>query len=235
MPSRLGSELALLRRYWLDLFFPPRCVICRNANPEWFCPACRSQMTRIAPPICSRCGRPLHRPTCPYCDKSPLRIDGIRAVAFFDGNLRAAIHEFKYARRPQLAGALAWIMADYIEASALPADVLAPVPLHPDRERSRGYNQAQLLAKALSATTGLSMMMDGLWRIRPTRTQTDLDSTERRANVAGAFQADARVAGRRVLLIDDVCTTGATLDACGAALKEGGAKSVWGLALARGR
>jgi ComF family protein len=156
-------------------------------------------------------------------------------VAFFDGNLRRAIHRFKYDHRPELASVLGGIMSDYLSAHPLPADIIAPVPLHVERERTRGYNQSLLLATALGERNGLPVWTDALTRVRSTRTQTDLDASERQANVAGAFAANSRVAGRRMLLIDDVCTTGATMDACSIALKERGAKSAWGLALARGR
>jgi ComF family protein len=156
-------------------------------------------------------------------------------MAFFEGNLRKAIHAFKYEHRPELAAVLASLLSGYLSAHPLPVDVLAAVPLHSTRERMRGYNQALLLARALGAQTHLPVWEGALTRVRETRSQIELDAAERHANVQGAFDADAHVDGARVLLIDDVCTTGATLDACSVALKQRGAKSVWGLALARGR
>jgi ComF family protein len=109
------------------------------------------------------------------------------------------------------------------------------VPLHTDRERARGYNQALLIAHALGIRRNWPVWEDALVRTRATQSQTELDAAGRRLNVQDAFAASARVHGAHVLLIDDVCTTGATMDACGAALYARGAKSVWGLAIARTR
>ncbi len=156
-------------------------------------------------------------------------------MAFFEGNLRKAIHAFKYEHRPELARVLGGLLSGYLCANPLPADAVTAVPLHSTRERARGYNQALLLARALGAQSHLPVWEDTLTRVRATRTQIELDAAERQANVKDAFAADERVAGKRLLLIDDVCTTGATMDECSAALKQRGAKSVWGLALARGR
>ena len=149
--------------------------------------------------------------------------------------MRKAIHAYKYNRRPELARVLASLVGEYFAAHPLPTDVILAVPLHELRERSRGYNQSLLLAQLLGAQTDLPVWENALTRVRATQSQTKLNAVARKANVQGAFAADERVAGRHILLIDDVCTTGATMDACSVALKERGAKSVWGLALARGR
>ena len=235
MAARIWRTAHAVRQSLLDLLFPPRCAICRRADVDWFCVACRSQIDKILPPLCDRCGRPLHTRACPYCEKLPLQIDGIRAMAFFEGNLRHAIHTFKYNNRPDLARVLGKMLSDYLCAHPLPADAVTAIPLHPTRERARGYNQALLLAQALGAQHHLPVWENALTRVRPTRSQVELDAAERHANVQDAFTAGDQVAGARLLLIDDVCTTGATMDACGIALKQRGAKSVWGLALARGR
>jgi ComF family protein len=116
----------------------------------------------------------------------------------------------------------------------MPVDVIVPVPLHPARLRRRGYNQAALLARELGRRVGLPVEERALQRVRATRSQMRLSAADRRRNVQGAFRcADGRVRGRRVLLLDDVCTTGATLEACADALRAGGAESVWALTLAR--
>jgi ComF family protein len=234
MLARLARNVAALRNALLDLVFPPRCVVCRHAG-TWFCAACRAHIEKIMPPLCQRCGRPLLSSHCPYCIKSPMHIDGTRAVAFFEGNLREAIHAFKYQHRTALADDLGAMLHDYLLTFPLPVDTIIAVPLHPDRERARGYNQALLLAHALGARQNLPVWTDALTRTRATQSQTELDAARRRENVRDAFAATPRVNGARVLLIDDVCTTGATMDACGAALYAHGAKSVWGLAVARAR
>jgi ComF family protein len=127
-------------------------------------------------------------------------------------------------------------LVEYQVSNRLPADVIVPVPLHPDREAERGYNQAGLLARALAEQVGLPIREDGLMRVRATSPQVTLNAKERQSNVAGAFRVGkGHIAGKRVLLIDDVCTTGATIEACAQALKAEGAQSAWGLTVARGR
>lgn len=234
MSAWFARSASALRQALLDLLFPPRCVVCRRVG-EWFCSACRQAIEKILPPICNRCGRPLRHPECPYCQKLPLQIDGTRATAFFEGSLRTAIHAFKYSHRIELANPLGEMLSDYVALHPFPVDALIPVPLHAERERARGYNQSKLLAQVLGQQRQLPVWDDVLTRSRHTRPQVELDAVDRRENVHNAFIATQRVMGAQILLIDDVCTTGATMDACGIALKERGAKSVWGLAIARTR
>jgi len=188
------------------------------------------------PPLCPRCGQP--QPSgilCPACVSRPAAIDGIRAPFRFDGAIRQAIHELKYRNLRALSGTLARLLFDYLAKNPMPAEVLVPVPLHHKRLRERGYNQAGLLAKELGKITGRPVVDDCLVRQRPAPPQArTATATERWANVADAFACrDQRLRGRAVLLIDDVATSGATLDASATALKAGGAASVWGLVLAR--
>ena len=229
-----AQRLETISHDLLDFIFPPRCVVCRHVG-DWFCAACRQTIDRILPPVCNHCGRPRFHRDCPYCEKLPLQIDGTRATAFFEGNLRVAIHAFKYDQRRELAKPLGKLLCDYLSAHPLPADAIIPVPLHAERERARGYNQSTLLAQELGRTQRLPVWADGLTRTRATRPQIELDARQRRENVHDAFAATAQVAGKQILLIDDVCTTGATMEACGVALKARGAQSVWGLAVARSR
>lgn len=234
MLAQIAREARRAHRALLDLLFPPRCVACRRVD-GWFCTSCRASIEKIQPPLCERCGRPLLHPPCSYCRKHPPQIDGIRAVAFFEGSLREAIHAFKYEMRTELAPIFGNLLSDYLAAQRLPVDALIAVPLHVERERARGYNQALLLARELGTRCHLPVWEDALTRVRATRPQVELDAPQRRENVQDAFAADARVAGAQILLIDDVCTTGSTLEACSIALKQRNAKSVWGLTLARGR
>ena len=149
--------------------------------------------------------------------------------------MRQAIHQFKYHGVKALASPLAQLMAESLETKPVPADVIVPVPLHPRRLRERGYNQSGLLAQELGKRSGLPVTDKPLVRHRDAPAQARTASAEaRRNNVRGAFSCnDSRLEGKQVLIIDDVCTTGATLDSCAAALKEAGASSVWGLTLAR--
>jgi ComF family protein len=157
-------------------------------------------------------------------------------VAYFDGTLREAIHHFKYSNLQDLATPLGQLMGDYWKQSPLPAEIIVPVPLHTDRLRERGYNQAALLARELGRSSGLSVSESSLTRVRATRPQVDLSAQERKENVRDAFHCPGtELKGKRVVLIDDVFTTGATLEACSIALRQVGACSVWALTLARPR
>ncbi|MGQ9521776.1 MAG: ComF family protein [Anaerolineae bacterium] len=218
----------------LNLLFPPRCVVCRRVG-TWLCPECVNQLPRLSSPVCQRCGTPItHGMFCRTCREAPLRLEGIRSVAPFRGPVRSAIHYLKYRHARELADPLGELMAQYWQQNPLPAEVIVPVPLHPSRLRRRGYNQAALLAWALGRRVGLPVDEDALCRVRATASQMRLQAADRRRNVENAFHClTDRMGGRRVLLVDDVCTTGATLEACADALREGGARQVWALTLAR--
>jgi len=157
-------------------------------------------------------------------------------VGYLEGALQTAIHRFKYSNLRALSGPLGRLAADYLTRYGLPVDTLVPVPLHTSRLRERGYNQATLLAGEIGAVTGLPVASETLLRVRSTRPQVGLTAPERRKNVEGAFQCSASsLKGGSFLLLDDVCTTGATLEACSIALRSAGAERVWGLTLARER
>ena len=200
MVARIWRTAHAARQALLDLLFPPRCVVCRGVDAAWFCPACRAQVEKILPPLCDRCGRPLHRPECPYCRKLPLTIDGIRAIAFFEGNLRRAVHAFKYEQRPELAGVLGQMLSDYLAAHSLPVDVITAVPLHAERERARGFNQAVLLARALGVRQNLPVWDGALARdALASRTRRGGAARERAGRVRrrDARRRDARAVDRR--------------------------------------
>lgn len=228
-------QVAKLGGMALNSLFPQWCLGCGREG-SFICPSCRNSLSRIAPPLCPRCGRP--QPSgilCPTCVSWSAKIDGIRSPFRFDGIMRQAIHQLKYRNLRALAVTLSQLLKDYLVANPIPAEALVPVPLHPKRLRERGYNQSSLLARELGKLTGLAVVDDCLIRQRTAPPQARSASVEeRRRNVAEAFiSRDHQLRGRQVLLIDDVATSGATLDACAAALKASGAASVWGLALAR--
>lgn len=219
----------------VELLFPARCVGC-NREGAFICEACQETLPLLEPPFCFLCSEPgrLTIGLCGNCWARPLLIEGIRAPYRMQGAVRKAIHALKYQGVRALAPTLGRLMAHFVTQQGLSADVLVPVPLHRKRERRRGYNQSLLLARATGKVIGLPVEPHALVRVRDTRSQLELRAEERQANVEGAFRARGEtVAGRRVLVIDDVCTTGATLEACAIALKEANAASVWGLTLAR--
>lgn len=160
----------------------------------------------------------------------------MRSVAFFEGPLQGALHHLKYRRDVILADSLgAWLAEAWLPLG-LPGEVAVPVPLSPQRLRERGYNQAGLLARAFAELAGLDYRPGALRRTRHTPSQVGLTARQRSSNVAGAFQAaQGPVDGQAVVLVDDVCTTGATLAEAASALRAAGARSVWGLTLGRAR
>jgi ComF family protein len=192
---------------------------------EYFCVTCRTPFQNHFP--LDESGR------CRLCRTGARGFDAAYCFGSYEGILRELIHLFKYGRMKPLARALAANLA-----SALPRDqkfdVVVPMPLHWRRKWQRGFNQAELLARRTARRCGIPVA-NAVRRIRPTSAQAGLSNAQRRENVAGAFQFRGRraIQGRRVLLIDDVMTTGATASACALALKRGGAVSVTLLTLAR--
>lgn len=229
------------------MFFPRCCSGCGRAVGEpgrHLCWDCRAEFRPIAAPLCQRCGNPMegraeHAYSCWHCTHHPPRFELARSALRFEGVAAGLIRDFKYHRafwlQEELVDLLeACVRAHYGEA---PGDVLCPVPLHGVRARSRGFNQAALLAAGLARRLRLPCATRVVRRVRFTRTQTHLTASERLSNVAGAFSVrrPAAVRGKRWLLVDDVMTTGATVDACAAALLDAGALSVRVVTLARGQ
>jgi ComF family protein len=167
----------------------------------------------------------------------PLRhLQGVRVAAYYENSpIEPAIHALKYYNHKAIAAILGQTLSEAYQRYQLRADVVAPVPLHPARYHERGYNQSELLAQELTLRLNISLDTTSLQRHKRTSSQVKLSAAERQQNVAGAFSCRGQAfAGQQVLLVDDVYTTGATMDACAAVLLQaGGAAAVWGLALAR--
>jgi ComF family protein len=202
-------------------------------------------MPRIDPPWCGVCGLPF--PTfdpatvgrsmagpCGPCATRRPAFTYARSAGLYEGALREAVHAFKFAGKTALARVLAELTIDQCgEALPVAPDVVVPVPLHRSRQRERGFNQSALLAARIARGLAVPCSPRLLRRRRPTRAQSDLSASERRANVRGAFVASGGVAGRHVLVVDDVLTTGATVSECAHALLGAGAVTVGVLTVAR--
>ncbi len=235
MDRTKARPLARVAQAVLDAVFPPRCVAC-GAHGSFLCQACREALPRALPPRCPLCWQPERQGAmCGRCAAARPTFVGARTVCLYEGPAREAVRALKYHHLAALARPMAEVMAVYLESEALPADVVVPVPLFGRRQRLRGYNQSALLARELARLSGLPLVERGLARRRDTPPQArSVDAEARRRNVSDAFAADRRrVEGRCVLVIDDVMTTGATLDACAQALGQAGAASVWALTFAR--
>jgi ComF family protein len=244
IPGRGRIVLGDLGRRLLDAVLPPRCLGCVQPveRPGLLCGDCWREMHFLAPPYCACCGYPFEyeeeaEALCAGCLGAPPPFVRARAVLRYDDHSRGLILRFKHADRIEGARAFAaWMQRAGGELLA-ESDVIVPVPLHWLRLFQRRYNQAALLAQALGRATELPVVPDLLLRRRNTPSQGHLSADQRARNVAGAFAVHRRqrqrLAGARVLLIDDVMTTGATAAACTRTLRRAGAKQVRVLTLAR--
>jgi len=227
-----------------SLFYPPLCVVCSSNvdGREYLCESCRSRAPRITSPFCAKCSEPFSGAitqtfSCANCEHRILHFDSAVAAYRSRGLVRKLVHEFKYGHQRHLRHPLAEWLRETMSDPRLRGrhfDLIVPVPLHPARERERGFNQAALLAELLAHQVAVPLRAV-LERIRYTTTQTAYDRTERMENLHDAFRLRKNMNVRQlhVLLIDDVLTTGSTLSECARILKEGGAISVHATTAAR--
>ena len=230
------ANLGMLSSVWnkvLTTVLPAQCVGC-GVSGTYLCDDCIATAPWLEEPLCEMCAAPGAASPCSRCRLRPLALDGTVAVFAMDGVIRKAVHQLKYRNLRALAPILGARMAEALTQRGVAIDALVPIPLHPRQQRKRGYNQAALLAKEVGRRLELPMEEAYLRRHRwsgPQVTAADYDS--RWANVAYAFQCDADVQGKTLLLVDDVMTTGSTMHSAASTLKAAGASSVWALALAR--
>ncbi len=216
----------------------PACLLCEEQVPAGegdalICGLCRSRWRRVEPPWCPRCGATVELDDpCTVCSEWPQGLEQVRSAVWLDDSARRAVHALKYGGWWRATEAMALAMRGLEPLAGQPA--LVPVPLGSRRRRRRGYNQSAMLARALASRTGGWVDESVLRRGRETRSQTALTPDERLANVAGAFTG-AACAGRHLVLVDDVFTTGATLASAGAALRAAGAAQVDAVTFARAR
>jgi competence protein ComFC len=227
-----------------SLLYPPVCTLCGDEirAGEYLCEQCDSKAMRIVAPFCQQCSEPFEGAittvfTCANCAHRTIYFDAAVAAYRGRGIVRQIIHDFKYGRQIDLRYPVArWLCAAFDDErlSGRQFDIIVPVPLHPTRRRERGFNQASLLAELLSARISIPCK-PVLERIRYTTTQTALDRAERMENLHNAFRLrkNANVRGLRVLLIDDILTTGSTLSECARVLKRAKAISVYAATAAR--
>ena len=236
MPIQRRAVYLLYQRLWtaLDWFYPPSCAGCGMPESRW-CSSCQKRQKLLPLNVCECCGRPVKMTgLCNVCKVNTPSFTSLRSWAFFVNPLRQSIHRLKYRRDIALGELLSRYMIELFESLNWQVDLVIPVPLSVARFKERGYNQSALLAKPISIAKGITYKPNGLQRVRETRSQVDLSLEERWSNVESAFMAIPRIVrNKNILLIDDVTTSGATINACSVALKSGGARSIYALTLAR--
>jgi ComF family protein len=229
------------------LLFPPACQVCRRLAQPLICEPCAAAFEVIQPPLCLRCGRPFDPrghagERCGGCRKDGRPLTSARSFGLHVGTLREAVHALKFRGRVRVAPALAERLAGLVGGPvptalpfARPPDGLVPVPLHPTRRAERGFDQAELLSRKLAELTGIPLRTGLLARTRHTQPQVGMSPAQREANVRGAFALRHPLppGGVCVLLIDDVYTTGATLEECARVLRRGGVQEVHALTVSR--
>jgi competence protein ComFC len=228
MPETLLPYLTALA----DLFYPERCVGCDRRASDVLCRTCFDALPYVGSPFCGRCGLPtaFATPLCEECKNVDFAFERARAPLKYDGVGKKTVHALKYRGYKRVVDRLAApLMLQVIDDSRF--DAVVPVPLHRSRRRKRGFNQAELLARGIAGRLR-AQVSDTLEAVRSTRDQIELSAAQRRANVAGAYRAKESLRGR-ILLVDDVFTTGATMHACAETLLRAGAREIHALSLCR--
>ena len=232
----MKSRLHTLGWKALDLIFPPRCAGCDQWG-ERYCASCQEKTKLISSPICQICGEPVSGgecSTCRRCRASKLFYTAIRSWAYFEGPLQKAIHKLKYKKDLGLSEILAQPMIQLLAEQKWKIDLIIAIPLDNNRQRERGFNQSLCIARPIAWSNEIMIKPSAIRRVKITRSQVGLSLEERKNNVADVFCAEQKIVyGKSILVVDDVVTTGSTINSCAAALSKAGALHVYGITLAR--
>ena len=241
--TRLGSALSIIGREALRIVLPAWCVVCARLLP-WrervasCCASCWASLPAITLQKCRSCALPLSGsiadPICVPCSTNPLPVEWCDAWGEYRGGLERVLHAFKFERHDFLDAALASLLEETIARRGdATFDAIVPVPMHRARQRRRGYNQAELLARALGRRLSIDCRPRLLSKTVETETQSTLARAQRAANVRGVFTAAGSVRDQSILLVDDICTTGETFRACASELLAKGASRVCAISVAK--
>ena len=227
-------------KFIINLIFPVYCLICKKQlsyqTNTYLCDACKQKLTLINGKVCNKCGRPFINGICGICREKQFCFSKARASGIYDGSVRKCIHLLKYKKKTYLLNTLFEVFLLPNSLDFLSCDLIVPVPLHWIREYSRGFNQAELIGKKISKRFNIPLSKTSLKRTRATPSQTGLSLKERTKNIKGAFSVrnSQKLNGKRILLVDDVMTTGATVNECSRVLLQAGAREILVYTLARG-
>lgn len=238
--ASVGNWLSRLFLGVVDLIYPPTCALCGKASSKEICTKCWSDLIPVSSRVCAKCGNPSSGgEPCPFCLVMEFHFD--RAISFYayEEPLRDALLDFKYHRAERKGRALTGLFAEGFNDSSLAKkkfDIIVPVPLTGQKMRQRSYNQSELLAYGIADASDIPVVPYAILKVRDTPSQTGFDLGERIENVSDSFYVPDQsiVNGKTVLLVDDIITTGATVNECAKALKTAGAREVVALSLARG-
>ena len=227
----------------IDWIYPPRCISCRNPLPLenkrgrflWLCSYCENLFTPLEEPICNICSAPVKEgvSVCSSCHSRSFHFIHNRSAFVYEDLVRDMMHEIKFRRRRHVAQGLGRLWADIVK-ERIPKDItLVPLPMHPKKRRERGFDQAQVLAAAIAETTGIKYSAI-LERVKDTPPQSGLHPRQRVDNISGAFRVKPghNITGQDFILVDDIYTTGASLNECAKVLIQGGASKVFTMTLA---
>ena len=243
---KLLHTLLELKDDILDFVYPQHCAICKQhlkKEERDVCEVCWNSLVTLPDPFCPYC-RSFYEPRdtrCSFCESAGRTIEDhkialVRSLGRFDDYYKELIHRFKYGKKIPLGKRLARRLGGTVNGdyTFLESDFLIPVPLHKSRYRERGFNQSEIVAQEISKITGISVLKSGLKRRKNTKDQTNLSPEQREENVRGAFTVteSERMNGKKIILVDDVITTGATLSECAHVLKQAGAEKIIGMTIA---
>lgn len=236
-------KIIRLDELFLDLLYPPRCIVCDKviSSEETVCPACRKKIRFVQEPACMKCGKPLldgRKEFCGDCERKTHYFVQGKSLWLYESEMKRSIYRFKYQNKREYAKGYAreianryghWVGVKNIQA-------IVPIPLHKKKQKKRGYNQAQILAKELGRIWGLPVYANLLIRIRDTKPQKTLNDAERKNNLKKAFKTTENIVQlKHILLIDDIYTTGSTLDAAAEALLAAGAEEIYTCCISTGK
>lgn len=242
------KTLRIIEEYtnaFLDLIYPSKtiCYMCggglKKDTGYSLCYNCYSNLPFISEHHCAKCGIPLRMieegPTCRQCANSNYYFDRAMSIVKYEKDVKTLIYKLKYSNHTYLATTIGYIMADRLKQERLKIDIIVPVPLYKNKEKERGFNQSTLISKYIAKKAGVPLNVDSCARIRNTKVMYNLTKRERLKNVEGAFKVikQGTIVDKDILLVDDIFTTGSTVNSCSKELINSGAKSVTVLTFAR--
>lgn len=237
MIENLCILLSQVKKMIVDTVYPPRCILCDgllSINEKYHCKECDISRYKVAGNLCIKCGKPIYpyETLCQQCKEQDFHFTKGRSLFIYEGSLHSTMYRLKYGNRQDIGINLGELLASQIgeKIKSWNVELILPVPLHKKRFKFRGYNQAYLLSQGIGATLGIDVKDDVLLRSKETKVQSSLNGFARRNNLKDAIEVvmtDIKQLPERILIVDDIYTSGSTIDQCAKVLLEHGAKNVF--------